>query len=66
MNLIPKDTAIDALSSGFYGQPRAANDADIIIAPKQARLVKFLKSLEDGYYVSPEAAFEAMKLRGEL
>jgi hypothetical protein len=51
-----------SLSSGFHGQPRATNDADIIIAPTQDQLAKFLKSLETGYYVSPEAAFEAMKI----
>lgn len=52
-----------SLSSGLHGQPRATNDADIIIAPTQGQLDKFLKSLEVGYYVNPEVAFEAMKMR---
>lgn len=52
-----------SLSSGLHGQPRATNDADIIIAPTQEQLSKLLKSLEAGYYVSPQAVFEAMKLR---
>ena len=52
-----------SLSSGFHGQPRATNDADIIIAPTQGQLDKFLKSLEVGYYVNLEVAFEAMKTR---
>jgi len=51
-----------SLSSSLHGQPRATNDADIIIAPTQDQLAKLLKSLETGYYVSPEAAFEAMKI----
>lgn len=52
-----------SLSSGFHGQPRATNDADIIIAPTRDQLAMLLKSLEAGYYVSSEAAFEAMKIR---
>ena len=52
-----------SLSSGFHGQPRATNDADIIIAPTRDQLDVLLKSLEAGYYVSPEAAFDAMKIR---
>jgi hypothetical protein len=52
-----------SLSSGFHGQPRATNDTDIIIAPTQDQLAMLLKSLEAGYYVSSEGAFEAMKMR---
>jgi hypothetical protein len=51
-----------SLSSGFHGQPRATNDADIIIAPTQDQLAKLIKSLETSYYISSEAAFEAMKI----
>lgn len=52
-----------SLSSSLYGQPRATNDADIIIAPTQDQLAKLLKALETGYYISNEAALEAMKNR---
>jgi len=52
-----------SLSSGFHGQPRATNDADIIMAPTRDQLHKLLKLLEAGYYVSPQEAFEAMKIR---
>ncbi len=52
-----------SLSSGLYGQPRATNDADIIIAPTQDQLDKLLKTLEAGCYVSSKAAFEAMKMQ---
>ena len=50
-----------SLSSGLYGQPRATNDADIIIAPTKDQLAGLLKSLEVGYYVSDETALKAMK-----
>jgi hypothetical protein len=49
-----------SLSSGLHGQPRATNDADIIIEPTKDQLNNLLRSLEIGYYVSKEAAFEAM------
>jgi hypothetical protein len=52
-----------SLSSGLHGQPRATNDADIIIAPNKDQLNNLLKSLEVGYYVSDEGALEAMRDR---
>ena len=52
-----------SLGSSLHGQPRATNDADIIIAPTTDQLAKFLKSLEFSYYVSSEAASEAMRQR---
>lgn len=52
-----------SLSSSLHGQPRATNDADIIIAPTQDQLAEFLKSLEISYYVDSKAALEAMKMR---
>jgi hypothetical protein len=52
-----------SLSSGLHGQPRATNDADIIIAPARDQLSNLLREFEKDYYVSTEAAFEAMKLR---
>jgi len=52
-----------SLCSSLHGQPRATDDADIIIAPTAEQLARFLKSLEFGYYVSSEAASEAMRQR---
>ena len=52
-----------SLGSSLHGQPRATNDTDIIITPTADQLAKFLKSLEFGYYVSSEAASEAMSQR---
>jgi hypothetical protein len=50
-------------ASSFYGQPRATNDADLVIDPTPAQLENFLRLLGDTYYVSPEAAREALRDR---
>lgn len=50
-----------SMCSSFHGQPRATNDADIVIDPTKARLVHFLNSLGQNYYASKEAALEALK-----
>jgi len=50
-----------SVSSSLHGQPRATNDADIIIAPAEEQLIAFVKSLGDDYYVSHDAAREALK-----
>ncbi|MBN1795897.1 MAG: hypothetical protein JW804_04430 [Sedimentisphaerales bacterium] len=51
-----------SICSSLHGQPRATNDADIIISPTREQLAKLIRSLGTGCYVSPEAAFEAMGL----
>ncbi len=50
-----------SVSSSLHGQPRATNDADIVIAPAEEQLIAFVKSLSDDYYVNPDAAHEAFK-----
>jgi len=50
-----------SFSSSFYGQPRATQDADIIIATTEEQLIAFVKSLGDDYYVSDDTAREALK-----
>lgn len=51
-----------SMGSSFYGQPRATNDADIVIDPTQNQLASFLNSLEtETYYVSREAALQALR-----
>lgn len=50
-----------SFSSSLHGQPRATNDADIVIAPAEKQLIAFVKSLGDDYYVSPNAARDAFK-----
>jgi hypothetical protein len=49
-----------SIGSGFHGQPRATNDADIIIDPSNEQLISFVSSLGPDYYVSKEAAIEAL------
>lgn len=50
-----------SFGSSFHGQPRATNDADIIIAPVEEQLMSFVKSLGDDYYVNPDAARDAFR-----
>lgn len=50
-----------SVCSSFHGQPRATNDADIVIAPIKKQLLHFLSLLGPDYYVSQEAAIEALK-----
>lgn len=49
-----------SISSGFHGQPRATNDADIIIDPSQEQLTSFVSSLGPDYYINKEAAIQAL------
>ena len=50
-----------SVSSSLHGQPRATNDADIVIAPAEEQLIAFIKSLGDDYYMNPDAARDAFK-----
>jgi hypothetical protein len=49
--------------SGYHGQPRATNDLDLVIDPTAAQLDTFVASLGDDYYVSADAAREALSRR---
>ncbi len=50
-------------SSSIHGRPRATQDTDIVIDPDESQLRRLVGLLEQGYYVSPEAAFEALHHR---
>lgn len=50
-----------SIGSSFYGQPRATNDIDVVIAPTETQLHTFAESLGEDYYVSFEAVREALK-----
>lgn len=50
-----------SIGSSFHGQPRATNDADIVIAPNEAQLYTFAQSLGKDYYVSLDAVRDALK-----
>jgi hypothetical protein len=54
---------VGSLSSSFHGRPRATQDADVVIAPTENQLGSFLALLGQGYYVSREAASEALRRR---
>jgi len=48
-----------SIASSFHGQPRATNDADIVIDPNPQQLLAFIESLGPDCYVSKEAALQA-------
>lgn len=50
-----------SIGSSFHGQPRATNDADIVIDPTREQLLTFVKSLGPDCYVSKEAALAALE-----
>ncbi len=52
-----------SIGSSFHGQPRATNDADIVVDPTQKQLLAFVESLGSDYYVSRQAALDALEHR---
>jgi hypothetical protein len=52
-----------SLSSSAYGRPRATQDADIVIDPTEDQLGALVALLERDYYVSHDAAFDALHRR---
>ncbi|MBN1506716.1 MAG: hypothetical protein JW955_07710 [Sedimentisphaerales bacterium] len=52
-----------SMSSSVHGRPRATQDADIVIDPTEDQLESLVALLEQGYYVSREAAFDAFRHR---
>lgn len=50
-----------SMCSSFHGQPRATNDADIVIDPSKEQLLHFVNSLGPDYYVSQEASLQSLK-----
>ncbi len=52
-----------SLGSSLHGQPRATNDADIVIDPNREQLQKFVASLGEACYVSRDAVMQAMETR---
>jgi len=53
-----------SMGSSFYGRPRATQDADVVIAPSEDQLERLVVSLgTGGYYVSPDAARDALRRR---
>lgn len=52
-----------SMSSSLHGRPRATQDADVVIDPTGDQLDPLLALLEQGYYVSREAALDALRDR---
>ena len=52
-----------SFASNIHSVPRATFDADVVIEVAPKSLKKFLDSLAGEFYVSPEAAEEALKTR---
>ena len=50
-----------SVAASFYGITRSTIDTDIIIDPTSQQLTKFIELLGNEYYVSNEAAFEALQ-----
>jgi hypothetical protein len=55
---------VGSLASSYHGQPRSTNDVDLVIDPEPAALEQWLDQLGDAYYVSREAACDALRQRG--
>jgi hypothetical protein len=54
---------VGSLASSLHGEPRSTQDADLLIDPTPEQLGQFLQILGNDYYVSPEAARDAMRRR---
>lgn len=52
-----------SFASNYHGSPRATQDADIVIEIDAPRLERLLAVLQDEFYVSEEAAHEALQRR---
>lgn len=56
-----------SFASSYHGDPRTTNDIDLVIAPSRRSLEEFVSSLDpDSYYVSAEAAAEALRREGQF
>jgi hypothetical protein len=55
---------VGSIASSIHGEMRATNDIDLVIHPTPEQLRQFVASLGDQYYVSPEAAEEALRNQG--
>ena len=50
-----------SLASSLHGDPRATRDADVVIRPMEQTIAQFLEKVGGEFYVSPEAARQAMQ-----
>jgi hypothetical protein len=52
-----------SFASNFHGVPRMTQDADLVIEVDEPGVIRLVRELEPGFYVSEEAAREAVRLR---
>src|SRR5260370_13171874 len=52
-----------SIGSSFHGRHRATQDVDLVIDPTAEQLDVFVALIRDRYYVSPEAAHDALRRR---
>jgi len=57
---------VGSFASGFHGEFRATQDADIVIDPTPEQLQAFLTRAAGEFYVSPEAAADALARRAQF
>lgn len=58
---------VGSFASGVYGEPRFTNDIDIVIDPSPQQLDQLCVAFpSDDYYVSAEAARDALRQRGQF
>lgn len=55
--------ATGSMGSSIHGRPRATQDADIVIDPDEDQLESLLSLLGQDYYVSRDAAMDALRRR---
>ena len=56
-----------SLASAYYGEPRATRNIDFVIAVSDVELEQLVRRLdEEGFYVSGDAAREALRQRGQF
>jgi len=56
-----------SVASTYHGEPRATRDIDIVIEPSPEALAVLVEGmLADGYYVDRDAAFTALRERGQF
>lgn len=56
-----------SFASSYHGDARTTHDIDLVIDPDRAALDRFVRQLDpERYYVSPEAADEAWRRRGQF
>jgi hypothetical protein len=57
---------VGSFASGFHGEFRATQDADIVIDPTPEQLQSFLARVGDEFYDTPEAAADALARRAQF